>query len=161
MKPRVTVIAAVAANRVIGKDNALPWRLREDLQRFRRLTTGHTIVMGRKTFESLGRLLPERTHVVVSRSRAYTPTGCLVASSLDEALEGCAGLDEVFVIGGAEIYRQALPLANRLQLTEIHSDFAGDAFFPEMNRAEWHETSRECHQADAGFGYDFVTYERI
>jgi dihydrofolate reductase len=161
MKPRVTVIAAVAANRVIGKDNALPWRLREDLQRFRRLTTGHTIVMGRKTFESLGRLLPERTHMVVSRSREYAPTGCLVANSLDEAVARCADLDEIFIIGGAEIYLQALPLADRLQLTEIHSDFAGDALFPEMNRAEWHEASRECHQADAGLSYDFVTYDRI
>jgi dihydrofolate reductase len=159
-KPRITIIAAIAANGVIGDNNALPWRLREDLQRFRRLTTGHTIVMGRKTFESLGRLLPERSHVVVSRNDAYAPSGCLVAHSLVDAFALCNGHVEVFIIGGADVYRQALPYADRLQLTEIHRDFAGDALFPAIVRSDWCETGRERHHADAGFEYDFVTYDR-
>jgi dihydrofolate reductase len=157
---RITIVAAIAANGVIGKDNALPWRLREDLQHFRQLTTGHTIVMGRKTFESLGRLLPERTHVVISRNGEYVAAGCLVANSLADALARCAGEEEVFVIGGAEVYRQALAVADRLQITEIHRDFPGDAFFPDIDRSAWGETVRECHQSDAGLGYDLVTYDR-
>jgi dihydrofolate reductase len=156
----VTIIAAIAANGVIGNNNALPWRLREDLQRFRRLTTGHTIVMGRKTFESLGRLLPERTHIIVSRNDAFAPAGCLVAHSLADAFALCSGQDEVFVIGGADVYRQTLPCADRLQLTEIHRDFTGDALFPAIVRSDWRETSRERHHADTGFDYDFVIYER-
>ncbi len=159
-KPRVTIIVAIAANRVIGNANALPWRLPEDLKHFRRLTTGHCIVMGRKTFESLGRLLPERTHVVLSHSSNFAAPGVLVARSLDAAFQHCAGQQEVFVIGGAEIYRQALEYAQRLQVTEIHRDFSGDAYFPEYDHREWHETSRDCHHADAGFEYDFVTYDR-
>jgi dihydrofolate reductase len=116
--------------------------------------------MGRKTFESLGRLLPERTHVVVTRNNTYAPSGCLVAHSLAGAFALCSGQKEVFVIGGADIYRQALRYADRLQLTEIHRDFAGDASFPEIVRSDWRETSRARHHADAGFDYDFVTYDR-
>jgi dihydrofolate reductase len=159
-KPRITIIVAIAANRVIGNANALPWRLPEDLKRFRRLTTGHYIVMGRKTFASLGRLLPERTHIVLSRRSDFAARGTLVARSIDAALELCAAQKEVFVIGGEEIYRQALPYAQRLQMTEIHHDFFGDVFFPEYDKAQWHETSRECHHCEIGFDYDFVTYDR-
>jgi dihydrofolate reductase len=159
-QPRITIIAAIAANNVIGSDNTLPWRLGADLQRFRRLTTNHTIVMGRKTFESLGRLLPQRIHVVLSRDPAFAPPGVVAASSLSEALTHCTADDEVFVIGGADIYRLALPLAQRLQLTEIQRDFAGDAHFPEFDRSAWQETAREHHLAEAGFTYDFVTYDR-
>jgi dihydrofolate reductase len=155
----LTIIAAIAANGVIGRDNGLPWRLGADLQRFRRLTTGHAIIMGRKTFESLGRLLPERTHIVLSRSGA-APAGCLAAHTLEAALALCADADEAFVIGGGDIYRQALPLADRLQVTEIHEEFPGDTFFPEIDPGEWRESARERHRAEAGFDFDFVTYER-
>jgi dihydrofolate reductase len=159
-QPRVTIIAAIAANNVIGNNNALPWRLPADLQRFRRLTTGHSIIMGRKTFDSLGRLLPERTHVVLSHRAGFSPSGVVLVGSLAEALRRCAGQDEVFVIGGAEIYRLALAHADRLQLTEIRRDFAGDAHFPDLDRSDWTETFREAHRGEAEFDYDFVTYER-
>ncbi len=158
---RITLIAAVARNRVIGAGNALPWRLPEDLKRFKSLTLGHPIIMGRKTWESLGRPLPGRTNIVVSRSADFAAPGGAVVGSLEAsvAMAASTGADEAFVIGGAEIYRQALPLAHRLQLTEIDRDFAGDAHFPAFDAAQWRETARELHHA-AGFDYAFVTYER-
>lgn len=156
----LSVIAAVARNRVIGLDNALPWRLPEDLQHFRGLTMGHHIIMGRKTFESLGRLLPGRTSVIVSRQPEYKVPGAKMASSLREAVAACDGDEEVFVIGGAELYRQALPLADRLYLTEIHAEFQGDAFFPEFDRAVWRESARERHVGANGLAFSFVTYQR-
>lgn len=162
--PCLTVIAALATNRVIGAGNALPWRLPQDLKRFKALTLHHPVVMGRKTWASLGRPLPERTNIVVSRTPGFAAAGAVAAGSLEEALASAVsapgGGEEIFVIGGAEIYRQALPLAQRLQLTEIARDFAGDAFFPEFDRGAWLEISRERHHADAGFDYAFVTYER-
>jgi len=160
--PRLTLIAAVARNGVIGLDNTLPWRLPEDLKRFKALTLGHPIVMGRKTWESLGRPLPGRANIVVSRDPNYVAAGATTARSLPEAIEAAAatGTDEVFVIGGAEIYRLALPLAQRLQLTEIDREFPGDAHFPEFDRQAWLETARERHHVEAGFDYAFVTYER-
>ncbi len=161
--PRVTLIAAVARNGVIGADNALPWRLPEDLKHFKALTMGHPIIMGRRTFESLGRLLPGRSHIVITRDRAFAVAGCLAAGSVERAIElgaGCPGGDEMFVIGGAEIYRLALPLVQRLQLTEIHRDFPGDAHFPDFDRRDWRETARESHRAETGFNFDFVTYDR-
>lgn len=160
--PRLTLIAAVAKNGVIGAGNALPWRLPEDLKRFKAITFGHPIIMGRKTWESLGRPLPGRTHIVVSRSADFVAPGARVAGSLAEAVTLAAesGAAEAFVIGGAEIYRLALPLADCLQLTEIDRDFAGDAHFPAVDRAVWREAERECHHAEAGFNYAFVTYQR-
>jgi len=160
--PRITLIAAVAKNRVIGAGNALPWRLPEDLKRFKALTLGHPVIMGRKTWESLGRPLPGRTNIVVSRSAGFSAAGAMRAGSLDEALAAAAAThsDEVFVIGGADIYRQALPRAQRLQLTEIDLDFAGDVHFPPADPARWRETAREAHHAEANFDYAFVTYER-
>lgn len=160
--PRLTLIAAVARNGVIGVDNTLPWRLPEDLKRFKALTLGHPIVMGRKTWESLGRPLPGRANIVVSRDPDYSAAGATLARSLLSAIEAAAasGTDEVFVIGGAEIYRLALPLAQRLQLTEIDREFAGDAHFPDFDRQAWLETARECHHSETGFDYAFVTYER-
>ncbi|MCX7176247.1 MAG: dihydrofolate reductase [Proteobacteria bacterium] len=159
--PRITLIAAVAKNRVIGAGNALPWRLPEDLKRFKALTLGHPIVMGRKTWESLGRPLPGRTNIVISRAVAFTAPGANLVGSLDQALAAAAatGAEEVFVIGGADIYRQALPLAQRLQLTEIDQDFAGDVHFPAVDPALWRETARESHPAGANFAYAFVTYD--
>ena len=161
-KPGTTLIAAVARNNVIGLGNAMPWRLPEDLKRFKALTLGHPIVMGRKTWESLGRPLPGRTNIVISRDPAFTPPGATAAGSLEAALAAAAatGTDETFLIGGAEIYAQALPLAHRLRLTMIDCEFEGDAFFPPWDAADWRETHREQHHADAGFDYAFVTFER-
>ena len=161
-RPRITLIAAVAKNRVIGVGNALPWRLPEDLKRFKALTLGHPIVMGRKTWESLGRPLPGRTNIVVSRTTGFKAAGATPAGSLDEALATAlaTGSDETFIIGGADIYRQALPLAGCLQLTEIDRDFTGDVHFPPVDSTQWLETAREKHQSDGNFDYAFVTYAR-
>ena len=154
------IIAALAANRTIGLNNAIPWRLPEDLKRFKALTIGHTIIMGRKTWESLGRPLPQRRHIVISRNPDYAAPGIEVAHSLAAAVRVCAEETTVFIIGGAEIYAQALACADRLELTEIRSDFVGDAWFPEFDRGLWRETQRESHETDSGLAYDFVRYER-
>jgi dihydrofolate reductase len=161
--PHLTLIAAIARNGVIGANNALPWRLSEDLKRFKTLTMGHPMIMGRKTFESLGRVLPGRSHIVVSRAPRSAGDGCLMAGSIEEALAcsaRCEGADEVFVIGGEQIFRLALPLADCLQLTELHDEFAGDALFPAFDRSEWRETARERHGTGGGIAFDFVTYVR-
>ncbi len=161
-KPRLSLIAAVAANGVIGSDNALPWRLPEDLKRFKALTLGHPVIMGRKTYESIGRPLPGRRNIIVTRNAAYAAEGCETASSLGNALAACNGTaEEVFVIGGAQIYAEALPLAQRLYLTEIGRDFPGDARFPEFDRGAWRETAREWHRAEEGIEFDFAVYDRI
>ena len=159
---RVCLIVALAANRVIGNNNALPWHLPADLKRFKALTLGHAVVMGRKTYESIGRPLPGRRNLVITRNRAYDAPGCEVMHSLDEAIAACRGADLIYVIGGAELYREALPRAQRLELTEIHAEFAGDAVFPEFSPGEWREAAREIHAAEAGvpFRYDYVRYER-
>lgn len=149
----------MAGNRVIGIDNALPWRLPADLQHFKRLTLGHHILMGRKTWDSLGRPLPGRTSVVITRSRDFAAPGCLVAGSPEDAIAVCAGDEEIFFIGGADLYRQALPFADRLYLTEIRRDFAGDAWFPEFDRSVWRETERRREATD-GLEYDFVIYDK-
>jgi dihydrofolate reductase len=158
--PRLTLIAAVARNGVIGRDNKLPWRLSEDLKHFKALTMGHPMVMGRKTWESLPGKLPGRPHIVVTRNPAYVAAGATVANSLQAAIAAAGNVDEVFVIGGAELYAQAFEFADRLQLTEIDADFEGDAHFPNWNRAAWRETARETHQAEGGLDYAFVTYDR-
>lgn len=160
-RPRVAIIAAVARNGVIGRDNAMPWHLTDDLKRFRALTTGHPIIMGRRTHESLGRPLPERRNIVISRDPAFVAPGCEVLPELDAALVACAGASEVFIIGGAQLYAAALALADCLQLTEIDADFDGDTHFPQFDRRLWRETARERRRAEADFDYDFVTYERI
>lgn len=159
-RPRLTLIAAVARNGVIGSNNTLPWRLPEDLKRFKALTLGHPIIMGRKTWASLGRPLPGRSNIVITRDLDFKAPGCQVVDSLAAALDACGNADETFVIGGAEIYALALPVAHCLQLTEIHQDFQGDTTFPAIDRTSWRETARECHHADASLAYDFVTYER-
>jgi dihydrofolate reductase len=160
-KPRLSLIAAVAANGVIGSDNALPWRLPADLKRFKALTLGHPVIMGRKTHESIGRPLPGRRNIVVSRNAAYGAEGCEVATSLEAALAACQDDDgEVFVIGGAQLYAAALPLAQRLYLTEIHAGFAGDAHFPAFDRNAWRETARERQRGEEGIAFDFAVYDR-
>jgi len=160
--PAFALIAAVARNGVIGANNALPWRLPPDLRRFRALTTGHTIIMGRKTWESLRRALPERQNVVVTRTAGYAATGATVVASLDAALAAATQPAPIFCIGGGELYRAALPRADALYLTEIDRDYAGDATFPPFERAAWREVARETHvPVDAGdLGYAFVTYRR-
>lgn len=161
--PRICLIAALAANRVIGRNNALPWRLPADLKRFKALTMGHPVVMGRKTYESLGKPLPGRRNLVISRNRDYSAPGCEVVHSLDEAIAACRGAQEIFIIGGAELYRESLPRAHRLEFTEIRADFEGDASFPEFSPDQWRETAREIHGEEAGvpFRYDFARYERM
>lgn len=161
---RVTLIAAVAENGVIGRGGAMPWHLSADLQRFKRLTMGHHVVVGRKTFEAIGRPLPGRTMVVVTRQTGYAAEGVEVAASLDEALEraAAAGEEEVFIAGGGEIYRQILPRAHRLQLTRVHARVEGDTTFPELDEAEWEEVEREDRPADERNPYpvSFLVYER-
>ncbi len=156
----LAIIAAVARNGVIGVDNALPWRLPEDLKRFRALTTGHAIVMGRRTWQSLGRPLPHRQNIVVTRDRAFAAPGADIAHALPEAL-ACARLPApVYCIGGAELYAEALPHADVLELTEIDRDYAGDAWFPPFHRDDWLEVGREGHVTDEGLRYAFVTCRR-
>lgn len=158
--PRLSIIAAMARDRVIGIQNRLPWHLPEDLAHFRRLTLGHHIIMGRRTFESIGYPLPGRATVIVTRDAGFRPPGCVSAASLEGAIAACGDDPEVFFVGGAQLYAQALPLARRLYLTEIDADFPGDAWFPEFDRAAWRETAREAHVAASGLAYAFVTLER-
>lgn len=161
-RPVVSLIVAMARNGVIGKDNQLPWHLPEDLKRFKRLTMGHHIIMGRKTYESIGRLLPGRTSVVVTRTQNYQAPGAIIAHSLEEAIGRCSSDDEVFVIGGAEIYRQALPVADRLVITQIDADFAGDARFPPVDWSQWEEIERQpCEdRSPTALPVQFVVYAR-
>jgi dihydrofolate reductase len=162
ISPRVNLIVARSRNGVIGRDGALPWRLPEDLAFFKRTTMGHPIVMGRRTWESIGRPLPGRRNIVVSRRADYTAAGAEVAPSLDEALRLCAGSAELFVIGGAQLYAEALARADRLIVTEIDADFDGDTRWPAPDPAQWREAARE-HLPPAGerqFGLDFVIYQR-
>lgn len=163
MKPttHVTLIAAVARNGIIGRDNALPWRLKADLARFKAITLGHPILMGRKTWESLGRPLPGRRNLVVTRNAAFAAPGAEIYATPDAALQRI-GDGPVFVIGGAELYRQLLDRADRLLLTEVQADVDGDASFPAFDRQDFAEVSRESHPADADnqFAFDFVEYRR-
>ena len=161
-KTILTLIAAIARNGVIGKDNRLPWHLPADLKHFRALTMGRAVIMGRKTWESLPdkfRPLPGRQNIVVTRSPGYRAEGAVVATSLPAAV-AAAQSDEAFIIGGAELYAAALALVDRLQLTEIDAAFDGDTQFPAIKPQNWRETARETHQDGTGFGYAFVTYER-
>jgi dihydrofolate reductase len=154
------MIVAVAHDGVIGVNNTLPWHLPEDLKRFRALTMGHHIIMGRKTYDSLGRLLPGRTTVIVTRNESYKVEGALVANSLSGAIALCEGDSEVFLIGGAELYQDGLKLANKLYITEIELDVVGDAFFPALVSGEWQETEREAHTSEKGLKFSYVTYMR-
>ena len=158
--PSLVLVAAVAANGVIGANNALPWRIAEDLQRFKALTLGHPIIMGRKTWESLGRPLPERHNIVITRNPGYCAQGATVVASVAAAIAACANEEAAFVIGGAEIYAQTLALAQRMELTEIHVEVVGDAHFPEFSRVDWSELTREPHVNPDGLAYDFVSYQR-
>lgn len=142
-RPRIALLVAMARNRVIGIQGRLPWHIPADLKRFKALTMGHHIVMGRKTWESIGRLLPGRTTVVVTRRKGYPVSGGLVVHSLEDALAAAAADDEIFIIGGGELYREALSYADRIYLTEVDADFEGDTWFPELDPGQWREASRE------------------
>lgn len=164
----LSVIVAAARNGVIGRNNALPWHLPEDLRYFKQVTLGKPIVMGRKTYESIGRTLPGRTNIVITRDSSWNAEGVKVVHSLDEALglaEDIAVIDgkgELMVIGGAEIYAAAILSADRLYLTEVHADVEGDATLPDIDWSHWHEVSREHFSAsgDNPYAYSFVVYER-
>ena len=158
--PSLVLIAAVAANGVIGVANTLPWRIADDLKRFKVLTLGHPIIMGRKTWESLGRALPGRHNIVITRTPGYCAQGATVVASVAAAVAACANEETAFVIGGAEIYAQTLPLAQRMELTEIHTEVFGDAHFPEFSRVDWSELTREPHVNPDELAYDFVSYQR-
>jgi dihydrofolate reductase len=146
----LSLIVAVAQNGVIGRDNQLIWHLPNDLKQFKRLTTGHPIIMGRKTFDSIGKPLPNRTSIVITRSKEWKHEGVVVVHSVEEAIAVAqqTQTDEAFVIGGAEIYRKMLPLVNKLYLTEVRADFEGDAYFEELMAEEWEEVNRVAHPAD-------------
>ena len=160
--PRLTLIVARARNGVIGKDNAMPWRIPGEQAYFKRVTMGHPIIMGRKTWESIGRPLPGRRSIVISRNTAFAAPGAEVVPSLDAALARCVGAAEAFVIGGAELYRLALPSADRLLITEIDHDFDGDTYFPAPDPAQWREAARDHHAPidERPFAVDFVEYVR-
>ena len=159
---RLSIIVAMAKNRVIGAHGAIPWRLPNELKLFKRLTMGHHIIMGRKTYESIGRLLPGRTTVIVTRQAGYRVRGALVARSLEAAIAACNGDDEVFVIGGGELYKAALPLANRIYLTTVDAEPDGDTYMPEFDLSDWRETSAQAFEADDThrYNYRFAVYDR-
>jgi len=159
----ISFIVAMDENRTIGRENQLPWHLPEDLKFFKRVTMGHSIAMGRKTHESIGRVLPGRENIVITRQEGYQSEGCTMFYSVEEFVNYCRVVDdEIFVIGGAEIYRQALPLADIIHLTVVHGIFEGDAFFPEFSESEFKLKSRQDFPADAqhAYAYSFLVYEK-
>jgi dihydrofolate reductase len=159
-EPRVYVVAAVAANGIIGANGKLPWHLPEDLKHFKRLTLGHPIIMGRRTWESLPGALPGRENIVVSRNAGFEAPGAAIAASLDAAIAFCAGEKVAFVIGGTSLFAEALPIASGLVMTEIQRDYDGDTWFPAYDRSQWREAQREAHTSADGVRFDFVLYER-
>lgn len=157
----INIVVAIAANNAIGKNNKLLWHLPKDMKHFKELTTGHTVIMGRKTFDSVGKPLPNRRNIVVTRQNMEI-NGCEVVNSLEDALELAAGEAEVDIVGGAEIYHQAMPLTNYIYLTIVHQDFDADTFFPDIKDDEWQEISREYHQPDEknAIPFSFITLKR-
>lgn len=158
----ITLIAAVAENNALGKDNQLLWHLPDDFKRFKSVTTGHHIIMGRKTFESFPKPLPNRIHVIISRQKNYNPEGCIVVDSLEKAIEVCPKDEETFIIGGGEIYKQSIKIADKLDITKVHHSFEADTFFPEIDWKEWKLTLSDFHPKDERHPFDFTfeTYLR-
>jgi dihydrofolate reductase len=158
----ITIIAAIAKNNALGKDNQLIWHLPADLKRFKKVTMGHHIIMGRKTFDSLGKPLPNRTTIIITRNKNYSQEGCIIVHSLQEAIEAAKADENPYILGGAEIYKQALEIADKLDLTFVHHQFEADVFFPEIDLNIWKESSREDCKADEknNYNYSFVTYLR-
>lgn len=160
----LTLIAATSTNNALGKNNQLVWHLPLDFKRFKALTSGHYIIMGRKTFESFPKPLPNRTHIIITHQNNYTaPEGCFVVSSLEKAIGICPKNQEVFIIGGGEIYKQSIHIANKIELTRVHANLEADTFFPEINPENWKIVFEEHHKKDEKHAYDFsfVTYVKV
>ncbi len=163
-KSELTIIVAAGENDAIGKDNKLIWHLSDDLKRFKSLTNGHHIIMGRKTFESFPKPLPNRTHVVISRQQDYkVPNGVILVNSLEDAIDASKNDLQPFIIGGGEIYKQAMLIADKIELTRVHESFEADTFFPEIDTSVWKETANTFHKKDESHKYEFsfLTYERV
>ncbi|WP_299670249.1 dihydrofolate reductase [uncultured Polaribacter sp.] len=161
----ITVIAAIAENNALGKNNDLIWHLPADLKRFKQVTTGHYILMGRNTFESIGRALPNRTTIIITRNKNYFKDGCLIANSLEDAIDLAKEQQQIFIIGGAQIYRETMEkgIADQLDITLVHKEFDADVYFPEINASIWKEVKREDFIADEknDYDYSFVSYQKI
>lgn len=159
----ISIVVAIAENRAIGKNNQLLWHLPADLKHFKQITSGHTVIMGRKTYDSIGKPLPNRRNIVITRQKGLSLEGVEVVNSLTEAIALCKAENEVFLIGGAEIYKTALPLTQKIYLTTVHQSFEADAFFPEINANEWAETEKESYAPDEknALGYTFSTLQRL
>ena len=161
----ITIIAAIAKNNALGKDNDLIWHLPADLKRFKKVTTGHHILMGRTTFESIGKPLPNRTTIIITRNKRYKKEGCKVAYSIEKALDIANEDKKIFIIGGAQIYKEAIEkgLVNRLDITRVHQEFDADVFFPKINLKTWKEIYREDFKADKKnkYDYSFISYKKI
>jgi dihydrofolate reductase len=159
----IVMIAAVAENNALGKNNELVWHLPNDFKRFKSLTTGHHIIMGRKTFESFPKPLPNRIHVVITRQKDYNPKDCIVVDSIEKALAVCPENETSFIIGGGEIYNLALPFADKLEITKVHHSFEADAFFPEINPNDWKEVQTEFNPTDDKhqFAYTYQTFIKV
>ena len=158
----ITLIAAVAENNALGKDNQLLWHLPDDFKRFKNITSGHHIIMGRKTFESFPKPLPNRIHVIITRQKDYQSEGCLIVDSFAKAISVCPKDEELFIIGGGEIYKQSVEIADKLDITRVHHTFDADTFFPEIDLTKWKLTSEEYHPKDEKHRFDFTfeTYLR-
>ncbi len=160
---KISLIVAMATNRAIGLNNEMPWHLSADLKKFKKITMGAPILMGRKTYESIGRPLPGRTNIIVSRNRDYHQPDCLVFNTIEQAIESCQEYEEIFVIGGATFYEAMIEVADKLYLTEINKDFLADTFFPVINKKEWKEVAREdiLNDSTVDFSYSFITLEKV
>lgn len=152
----ITLIAAVAENNALGKDNQLLWHLPDDFTRFKNITSGHHIIMGRKTFESFPKPLPNRTHVIITRQKDYQPEACLIVDSLAKAISVCPKDEDLFIIGGGEIYKQSIEMADKLDITRVHHTFDADTFFPEIDLTKWKLTSEEYRPKDEKHHFDFT-----
>lgn len=158
----ITLIAAIAENNALGKDNQLLWHLPDDFKRFKTVTTGHYIILGRKTFESFPKPLPNRTHVIITRQKNYNHEGCLIVDSLEKAIDICPKNEELFIIGGGEIYNQSMDIADKLDITKVHHSFEADTFFPQIDMEKWKLAASEFHPKDEKHQFDFTfeTYLR-
>ncbi len=159
---KLAVIVATDERGLIGKENDLPWKLSADLQYFRKVTMGKPLIMGRLTHESIGRPLPGRKNIILTSDQDYRAQGCIVTHSIQQALDACEGALEVMVMGGASLYKQCLPLADIIYLTQVHASLEGDTWFPDWDKGQWHEVSRQSHLADEKneYPYSFIVYER-
>lgn len=160
---KLSIVVAISENNAIGKDNQLLWHLPADLKHFKEITTGHPIIMGRKTYDSIGRPLPNRRNIVITRQKDLNLPSIEVVNSLDEAIKLCQNENEVFIIGGAEIYKHAIAITNNIYLTTVHQNYEADVFFPHLDKSEWKEIEREHHQHDEknSVAYTFSTLQRL